>query len=574
MNKSKAQPCSVSTAKKSSHPGSKQRPAIYQVLPRLYGNTCTANIQGGTLEENGCGKMNDFTLARLRRIRRMGFTHIWFTGLLAHATKTHYPGIREDNPDVVKGQAGSPYAIKDYYDIDPDLAQDVTARMSEFEALVARTHQAGMGVIIDFVPNHVAREYHGDARPKGTRDLGEDDDTDQAFSPQNNFYYLPGETLHTDLLPHNTGSYIEQPAKASGNDVFSAWPQATDWYETVKLNYGVDYLGGRSPHFSPTPSTWLKMVDILRFWADKGVDAFRCDMAEMVPVEFWHYAIAHVKQQHPELIFIAEVYNPQEYSNYIHNGGFDYLYDKVGLYDTLRRCVRHESPASDITFCWQQTDAIQHHLLHFLENHDEQRIASPFFASKAENALPALLVSATIDDAALMVYAGQEIGEKGSDIEGFSGYDGRTTIFDYWSLPSLRKLLKGRTAFNQQEKALYDTYSTVIQSINGNAALRQGQRFDLMYCNYDHPATFNPTHHYALLRSTGEESVLLIANFTESDAHVSIRIPKHAFDYLGLSEGTVEASDLLTHGRYTLNLKHDKTISLNVPAHGGLLLSF
>lgn len=552
----------------------RERPAIYQVLPRLYGNTCTANIPGGTLAQNGCGKMNDFTPARLRRIRRMGFTHIWYTGLLAHATKTQYPGIRADNPDVVKGQAGSPYAIKDYYDIDPDLAEDVPSRMQEFEALVKRTHTAGLKVILDFVPNHVARQYHGDARPRGVRDLGQDDDTAQAFNPQNNFYYIPGEQLHTAGLPGSSGTYVERPAKVSGNDVFSARPSATDWYETVKLNYGVDYLNGRSCHFSPTPSTWLKMADILRFWAKKGIDGFRCDMAEMVPVEFWHYATGLLKQEFPRLIFIAEVYNPGAYSSYVRHGGFDYLYDKVGLYDTLRRCVRRESPATDITTCWQQTDALQHHLLHFLENHDEQRIASPFFAGKAENALPAWLVSAGLDDGALMLYAGQEIGEPAREAEGFSGQDGRTTIFDYWSVASLRKLLRGRTALNEQERALYDTYATVVQAINTHAALREGKRFDLMYANRDHPETFNPECHYALLRSTGRESVLLIANFSETPCRVSIRLPRHAFEYLGLSEGDVEARDLLTGKPFSLNLKPETMVTAPVPARGGLLLSF
>lgn len=551
-----------------------QRLAIYQVLPRLYGNTNTSNIHAGTLAENGVGKMADFNATRLRRIKQMGFTHIWYTGLLEHATQTPYPGIATDNADVVKGKAGSPYAIKDYYDIDPDLAVNVQDRMTEFEDLVERTHKAGLKMLMDFVPNHVSRQYDSDAHPADVRDLGADDDCGKAFDPQNNFYYIPGEPLHLDNVTDGATTYAESPAKVSGNDVFCAWPGRNDWFETIKLNYGIDYQNGHAPHFDPIPSTWLKMTNILLYWAAKGIDGFRCDMAEMVPVEFWHYAIQHVKAQYSEICFIAEVYNPQEYRNYIHTGGFDYLYDKVGLYDTLRSCVRHECPASAITSCWQQTDDIQSHMLHFLENHDEQRIASPFFAGLAENAIPALIVSATIDDAPLMVYAGQEIGEPAADAEGFSGQDGRTTIFDYWCVPSYLKLLKGKQALDKKEKALYDVYEKIVAGINESEALREGKRFDLMYVNYDHPDTFDATRQYAMLRSTGKKSALIVANFADCDRELSINIPAHAFDVLGIKKRKVKATDLLTGTEVVLNLSESEPVAVSVPARSGVILCF
>ena len=328
------------------------KPLIYQIFTRLYTNQNASNVPSGTLEKNGCGKLNDFTAAQLKRIADFGFTHVWFTGLLEHATQTSYEayGIRPDHPAVVKGRAGSPYAIKDYYDIDPDLATNVPNRMKEFENLVRRTHKAGLKLVIDFVPNHVARQYASDACPEGARDLGADDDTAKAFDPDNNFYYIPGQSLHTgfDTEHRSDIPYEEMPAKVTGNDHFDAWPSRNDWYETVKLNYGVDYCAGRQTHFSPVPSTWLKMTDILLFWAKKGVDAFRCDMAEMVPAEFWAYATKRVKEKHPEILFIAEVYNPAEYRRYI-GSGFDYLYDKVGLYDTLRGIVCGGLSASCIT---------------------------------------------------------------------------------------------------------------------------------------------------------------------------------------------------------------------------------
>lgn len=386
---------------------------IYQVFTRLFGNRnprCTSN---GSLAENGCGKMNDFTPQALKEIRKLGATHIWYTGVLAHATQTDYTkyGIEKNHPAVVKGKAGSPYAIRDYYDVDPDLAVNVRKRMGEFEALVERTHAAGLKMIIDFVPNHVARQYHSTAKPEGIRDLGEDDDTSMDFSPNNNFYYLPGQKLAGDvnLYDEQAGSYEEMPAKATGNNRFDAYPTPNDWYETVKLNYGVDFFHNTGCHFSPAPDTWHKMKDILLFWAGKGIDGFRCDMAEMVPCEFWGWAIPQVKAQYPELIFIAEVYNPNEYRNYLYNGHFDYLYDKVGLYDTLRAVIGGYASATAITSCWQSVNDIQDHMLNFLENHDEQRIASDFFAGNATKALPALIVSACMNTNPMMIYFGQEL---------------------------------------------------------------------------------------------------------------------------------------------------------------------
>ena len=370
---------------------------IYQVLPRLFGNRNTTRKPNGTLAENGVGKFNNFDAARLAKIHSMGFNHVWFTGVIRHATTTDYSryGIPRQHPCVVKGKAGSPYAIVDYYDVDPDLAEDVPNRMDEFEALIARTHAAGMKVIIDFVPNHVAREYHSICRPAGVADLGEHDDRGKHFDPQNNFYYCPGYPFVGPVAPAKGESpYEEMPAKCTGNDRFDSHPGVNDWYETVKLNYGVDYCdaGGRSNHFDPTPDTWLKMTDILRFWASKGIDGFRCDMAEMVPHEFWAYATSAVKADYPQLIFIGEVYDPNQYRTYIASG-FDYLYDKVGMYDCLRDVVCGRRPASDITGCWQQTDDIWQHMLYFLENHDEQRIASDFFCGDARKALPAVAVA-------------------------------------------------------------------------------------------------------------------------------------------------------------------------------------
>ena len=553
------------------------RPVIYQIFTRLYGNKTKNNKPNGTLQENGSAKMNDITATKLQRISRMGFTHVWFTGLIEHATQTDHTafGISKDHPAVVKGKAGSPYAIKDYYDIDPDLAVSVPDRMKEFKALLNRTHKAGLKMVIDFVPNHVARHYHSDAAPKGVEDLGEKDDTTKGFDPQNNFYYLPGQQLRTDFARSaaQTEPYIELPAKATGNDCFNASPSRNDWYETVKLNYGIDYQGGRATHFSPTPSTWKKMTDILLFWTEKGVDAFRCDMAEMVPTAFWSHAVAAVKKEHPDVLFIGEVYNPAQYRDYL-AAGFDYLYDKVGLYDTLRAIVCGNASASCITSCWQATDDIKEHMLHFLENHDEQRIASAYFAGNAEKAKPALAAGALMSPGAYMVYAGQEIGEAGMDAEGFSGNDGRTTIFDYWNPASLQKLTA--PAFEKkltpEEAALYDYYQKILTLCNSRKAFAQGGFFDLQYANYGRDYGYNCDRQYSFLRHFGREVYLVAVNFDPASVQVGIKIPSHAFDVLKLREGMKSAVSVMTEETVTVELRPDAPLYVQLPAYGVTVL--
>ena len=548
------------------------RPVIYQIFTRLYGNKTKNNKPNGTLQENGSAKMNDITATKLQRISRMGFTHVWFTGLIEHATQTDHTafGISKDHPAVVKGKAGSPYAIKDYYDIDPDLAVSVPDRMKEFKALLNRTHKAGLKMVIDFVPNHVARHYHSDAAPKGVEDLGEKDDTTKGFDPQNNFYYLPGQQLRTDFARSaaQTEPYVELPAKATGNDCFNASPSRNDWYETVKLNYGIDYQGGRATHFSPTPSTWKKMTDILLFWAEKGVDAFRCDMAEMVPTAFWSHAVAAVKKEHPDVLFIGEVYNPAQYRDYL-AAGFDYLYDKVGLYDTLRAIVCGNASASCITSCWQATDDIKEHMLHFLENHDEQRIASAYFAGNAEKAKPALAAGALMSPGAYMVYAGQEIGEAGMDAEGFSGNDGRTTIFDYWNPASLQKLTA--PAF-EKKLTLYDYYQKILTLCNSRKAFEQGGFFDLQYANYGRDYGYNCDRQYSFLRHFGREVYLVAVNFDPASVQVGIKIPSHAFDVLKLREGTKSAVSVMTEETVTVELRPDAPLYVQLPAYGVTVL--
>ena len=542
---------------------------IYQVFTRLYGNRCTNRMEDGTIAENGCGKLNDFTPKSLKAIKEMGVSHIWYTGVIRHASQTDYTqyGIPRQHAAVVKGKAGSPYAITDYYDIDPDLAENVEQRMQEFEALVERTHKAGLKVIIDFVPNHVARQYHSICKPKGVKDLGEEDNPQNGFDPQNNFYYCPGQRFHPyfDLYHGEAEEYYEEPAKATGNDCFHNAPGMNDWYETVKLNYGVDYYAGGVGHFNPIPNTWDKMTEILLFWAAKGVDGFRCDMAEMVPAAFWHWATDKVKYRYPECVFIGEVYNPGEYRNYL-GAGFDYLYDKVGMYDTVRSVICNQQSAHAITGAWQQTDDIKQHMLYFLENHDEQRVASDFFAGDGRKGIPGLVVSALLQQNPLMIYFGQEYGERGMDKEGFSGCDGRTTIFDYWSVDTMVRAANRK--YTIREKYIYDMYCKVMTLAQQEKAITQGEMFDLMYANG------HLQRQYAFIRKHGTEAILVIANFADQATTVNVNIPAHAFDYLGLSEKNAQVTDLLTDTKSRLQLKRDEAVQVEVPENGAAILKF
>ena len=534
---------------------------IYQIFTRLFGNRNQTCKEWGALAENGCGKMNDIDERVLKQIHGLGITHIWYTGVIRHATQTDYSrhGIPRQHPAVVKGKAGSPYAITDYYDIDPDLAVDVDHRMAEFDALLERTHKEGMKVVIDFVPNHVARQYQSVAKPVGVHDLGEDDDPNLAFSAQNNFYYCPGQPFSPqfDLQQGAVKPYYEMPAKATGNDRFDPSPCVNDWYETVKLNYGIDYCdaGGRSYHFNPVPDTWKKMTDILLFWAARGVDAFRCDMAEMVPTAFWSYATNIVRERYPHILFIGEVYDPGQYRNYI-AAGFDYLYDKVGMYDCIRDVIAGCRPASSITYQWQSTDDIHDHMLFFLENHDEQRLASDFFCGDALKGVPGLVVSALMRSNPFMLYAGQEYGERGMDKEGFSGRDGRTTIFDYWMVDTIRRGYYDHASLTKEERLLGLIYMRVLRLSNREKALREGAFFDLMYAN---PGVwnFNPHKQYAFLRCKDDEAILVTANFSADPVNCGVNIPGHAFDFFKMAEGEVDVVDLLTGETRSVELKRD-----------------
>jgi glycosidase len=578
-----------SKTKKRMQPNPNHKLVIYQLLPRLFGNTKTVNKFYGAIEENGVGKFNDITDAGLQEIKKMGFTHVWYTGVIEHATMTDYSayGIQPDDPDVVKGRAGSPYAVKDYYDVDPDLAVDVKHRMTEYEALIKRTHNNGMQVLMDFIPNHVARTYHSDAMPAGVRNFGEDDDKTKGFDPKNDFYYIPGQPFKVPggynpggnnfHSPLKDGHFNENPAKATGNDAFTASPSIDDWFETIKLNYGVDYGNNRTGHFDPIPPVWQKMYDILNFWSNKGIDGFRCDMVEMVPVEFWSWVIPKLKETHPNLIFIGEAYNKNEYGNYLFKGHFDYLYDKVGLYDALKKLVRNEDNATtwDINAVWNHDcKGIDEHMIRFMENHDEQRIASHDFAGNPWLAVPGMIVTATLNTGPVMIYFGQEVGEPATTAEGFSGADGRSSIFDYWGVPEHQKWLNNGKfdggQLSNDQKNLRSFYSKLLNTVKDNEALSNGKFYELMIAN-EHNTGFNQRV-YMYVRYTDNQRVLVITNFNRNEQHLNVKLPADLLQQLHVS-GAVSFKDLLNGASYSTS-DINNGLDITLPATSGVMLKF
>ncbi len=549
---------------------------VYQMMFHLWGNKNTTNKENGSAEENGVTKFKDINDLALQKLKQFGYSHLYMTGLIEHATMedlTAY-GIPKDHPDVVKGRCGSPFAIKDYYDVNPFFATDPTKRIQEFESMVGRVHKNGLKVIMDCVPNHLARVYHSDMKPASIKDFGEDDDVTKPFAPYNNFYYLPKTQFQIPLGVNSPvkadAPYVEKPAKVSGNDVFSPKPSIDDWFETAKLNYGVDIQHGSKTYFYPVPPTWIKMVGILKYWASKGVDGFRCDMAEMVPVEFWKYATEEVRIDYPKTIFIAEIYNPKEYHNYIKVGGFDYLYDKVGLYDALRRLVEQkpEATVEDITKVWQnESGDISQNMLRFLENHDEVRVNTPSFAKGDPfAAIPAMVVTATLHTGPLMIYFGQEVGESADDKEGFNQADDRTSMFDFWGVKSHQAWMNdgkfdgGKLTPNQ--KYLREFYGDLLKFVNGSDAVKFGEFYDLQYVQGE---GYDKKKVYSYLRHTGKQKLLFVCNFNNSrQQEINLNIPEGAFNAMGLpTSGKLQLKGKFNQ-KNQITFEADKAIPLKI----------
>jgi len=567
---------------------------IYHVFTRLFGNTNTTNKPWGTIAENGVGKFEDFTDKALPEIKKLGVTHIWYTGVLHHAMCTDYKayGISNDHPDVVKGRAGSPYAIKDYYQVDPDLAVDPANRMEEFEELIGRSHKAGLKVLIDIVPNHVARKYEGKNNPKGIVDFGYNDDKSVGYHRNNNFYYILEEKFQRpewreDYLPlggekiaEELKNFEEFPAKWTGNGSRTAKPDYYDWYETVKINHGIRPDGSKDFDSLPEeyaqkgyeshidfwrdksiPDSWKKFKDIAMFWLDKGIDGFRYDMAEMVPIEFWSYLNSNIKENKPDVLLLAEVYQPNLYRPYIHLGKMDYLYDKVGLYDNLKHIVKGYGWTDHIPVVQDEKKDIAHHMLHFLENHDEQRIPCTDFAGLAEKGKPAMLVSALISTAPTLVYFGQEVGEKAAENAGF-GSPSRTSIFDYVGVPAhqrwmnIKKFDGGQLSI--EEKSLRDFYQRLLNFTISSKALI-GQYYDIHRYNREHTPNYN-YRVFSFVRYSKEEKLIVITNFDDDKTYnFELKLPEDLLLKWGLLKGNYGLTEKL-YGLRKCNLEIDQNV--------------
>nr|WP_299339869.1 alpha-amylase family protein [Allomuricauda sp.] len=558
----------------------KRKAVVYQVFTRLFGNTNSTNKPWGTIEENGVGKFADFTDEALTEIKDLGVTHIWYTGVPHHAVIRDYTeyGISNDDPDVVKGRAGSPYAVKDYYNVNPDLALDPANRLQEFKDLVERSHRAGLNVLIDIVPNHVARHYKGLNNPEGVSDFGAQDDTTLVYHVNNNFYYLPGERFRVpqweggylplggEKIDPADGKFEEYPAKWTGNGSRLAQPNFNDWYETVKVNYGVRPDGTKDFAELPQdyaqkdhaehhefwkdkkiPDSWIKFKDIALYWLDFGVDGFRFDMAEMVPVEFWSYMNSSIKMKNPDAFLLAEVYNPSLYREYIHKGKMDYLYDKVELYDSIKHIMKGYGWTDHIPVVQKGMADIEHHMLHFLENHDEQRIASPDFAGNAELAKPAMVVSATISTSPTMIYFGQEVGEPGAENAGF-GHPTRTSIFDYIGVPHHQRWVNDKKfdggQLSDQEKNLRDFYKRLLNFTIQSDAL-MGDYEEIHFYNKAH--TENYDHRVlAYVRWGADEKLVIVSNWEKDKTYaLELKIPEEIVQKWNLKDGTYTMTEQL-----------------------------
>ncbi len=593
----------------------RERPRIYQLLPRLFSNTNETRRPNGTLAENGVGKFNDINAAALRELRSAGFTHLWLTGVLRQITATDYGvhGLPADDPDLLKGLAGSPYAIKDYFDVCPDYAENPAERLAEFRALLARVHAHGLKTIIDFVPNHVARSYASTVRPEwnfGTRGRGgQGDDTGKFFDPDNNFFYLPpnapggGPPLRLPTVDRNTGVPLSptcrvlgagdgrfdgerELGRVTGNNVVSWEPSLGDWYETVKLNYGFDFTdSGRArreyPHGTaasdrrkPVPDTWRKMDAVLAHWQALGVDGFRCDMAHMIPPEFWHWALDRARERQPDVFFVAEAYDndPAKVPGSdpvlaglndgrgnvmfdLLNAGFNAVYDDPS-YKVLKRLYEEGAWANDLDAAHGGSDGAREFIfqnsLRYAENHDEVRLAAPsqWGGIGPDVGKPVSAILFGLSRGPAMVYSGQEVGEPALGEEGFGGDDARTTIFDYWSMPELVKWVNGGRfdggRLSDAQRALQAFYGRLLRVV-GEPAFAAGEFFPLNASNRENPRfgrlggeTASGHWLYAFLRHdrASGQRMLVVVNLHrhETMRDVEVRFSHDATAFLGLSQ--------------------------------------
>jgi glycosidase len=570
------------------------RPRIYQLFVRLFGNVNETRQPNGALAVNGVGKFHDINDAALASLQKLGFSHVWLTGILRQATGTDYSDIGQpfDDPDLLKGIAGSSYAIRDYFDVSPDYAVDPKERLAEFKALLDRLHKHRLQALIDFVPNHVARCYRSEIKPE--INFGTNDDRSVFFDPRNNFFYLQPDADGPPLrLPTCKDGVPISPTcklagmkcdgfftgetdfgRVTGNNVVSWKPGLGDWYETVKLNYGFDftdpakqrreYPNARTPD-KALPDTWTKMDQVIAYWQAMGVDGFRCDMSHMAPPEFWKWLIGRARGRWPDVFFIGEAYDSDPAKvpgsdpviSQLHGGksnvmfdlldaGFDAVYDDSS-YKALKNIYDGPGWANDLDHA-RSDDFIFENSVRYAENHDEVRLAGRDnwggIGMKVGRPVTAILYG--IGRGSLMLYNGQEIGEPAAGEEGFGDDDARTSIFDYWSMPELVKWTNwhkyddGKLSGDQER--LRESYGRLL-AVTNEPAFRDGAFFSLNPANNHNPhfgqvglEAAGGHWLYAFLRfdPISKQRFLVVVNLHATSALQETRIlfPKEAIEFL------------------------------------------
>lgn len=534
---------------------------IYQLVVRLFGNTNESSVHDGTIEQNGCGTFASVDERALSSIAELGATHVWLTGALRQATLTDRSdiGLPAESADVVKGRAGSFYAITDYYDVCPDYAVDPRTRMPELEALLRRVHDAGMAVLIDLVPNHVARGYGSCVRPD--RDFGKRDDTSVFFARDNAFFYLvdpPGQALTLAKPPSwepsgvaFEGRYAKENGRdgnvprATGNNVTSSSPSSTDWYETVKLNYGYHFVAPHQSSYDPPPATWREVDAIIAYWQDKGVDGFRVDFAHWIPRPAWEFLIGRAKARRP-CLFVAEAY--EDLAGLL-EAGFDAVYCDPA-YDLLKSMYLGRAGLDDLDrMLGAFDDDSRGRYVHYLENHDERRIASPlelgaepdssgFGAANAAKHLAPILY--LMGNGPILFYNGQEVGEKGVGASGFGGGSGRTSIFDYGCMKELVKWVNGGRydggRLGEEQRALRSWYADLL-ALAQAPEVRATRYWGLRYRN-----AAAPLFPFARFAEEGGSILVVVANFAPGrSTTTNVKLPAELLRAAGL-DGAVRVS--------------------------------
>jgi glycosidase len=611
---------------------------IYQMFPRLFGNTNPNRIPNGTYQQNGCGKFADLNDESLTSLKKLGFDAIWVTGVLRQATTRDYSsiGLPPDDPDLLKGIAGSPYAIRDYFDVCPDYAADPAQRITEFKALLARAKKHDLKIFMDFIPNHVARSHTSVVHPE--RDFGKDDQGIEFFS-SDDFYYLqadkdgPPLRLATfdprkkePLTPTTKVIWEDQESRFPGlkekidglfqgeakrgrvtGDNQNTWqPNRDCWYETIKFNYGYDFtLGAKGQRKHPTvlqpdlpvPNLWNKMDAVLAYWQEMGVDGFRCDVAHIVPSEFWHWALARARERNPKTFFYAECYegdtrlevpdaNPElavfkSNPTSLLEAGFDAVYGH-DAYRRLMEIYQDKAWANDLDSA-SRAGFVGDNSVRYAENHDEVRVASPqhWGGHGPLVGRPVSGILFGLSRGPVMVYYGQEVGEP-ADV-GAAGFEldkGRTTFFDYWSVPTLIQWMNngqyeggGLPELNRDLRAFY---GRLLNSLT-HPALAQGNFIPLNPANQN-----NPTYHvpdgkkengrwlYSFLRydPVSKQSLLVTANLHPKTAAsgVKLKLSEEAAGLLALSpEAAVTGSDLLSAKPSTIQASAKDLSSAGIP---------